>query len=91
MTSSEITFVMAGENRKEFKREFTILLGLPLLIIVWQKSCELCQMNCILSVNVSICPSGFVRATLCTTLWVQDYVVHHQPAFSQFCFFLVVF
>ena len=24
-------------------------------------------------------PSGFVRPTLCTTSWVQDYVVHHQP------------
>ena len=23
--------------------------------------------------------SGFVRAKLCTTLWVQDYVVHHRP------------
>ncbi len=28
----------------------------------------------------SICPSGFVGAMLCTTLWVQDYFVHHQPA-----------
>ena len=29
---------------------------------------------------LSVCLSGFVRPTLCTTLWVQDYIVHHQPA-----------
>ena len=29
----------------------------------------------------SVCfPSGFVSATMCTTLWVQDYIVHHGPA-----------
>ncbi len=28
----------------------------------------------------SVCVSRFVRATLCTTLKVQDYVVHHRPA-----------
>ena len=29
---------------------------------------------------LSACLSGVVRAKLCTTSWVQDYVVHHQPA-----------
>ena len=34
--------------------------------------------NMMLSVYVCVCE--FVRATLCTTSTVQDYVVHHQPA-----------
>ncbi len=29
--------------------------------------------------SVCVCGGGVVRATLCTTLWVQDYVVHHRP------------
>ncbi len=32
------------------------------------------------SVRLSVNLSGFVRPTLCTTLWVQDYVLHHWPA-----------
>ncbi len=31
------------------------------------------------SICLSVCLSGFVRSILCTTLWVQDYVVHHRP------------
>ena len=34
----------------------------------------------ILLVSLSVCVSGLVRPTLCTTLWVQDCVVHHRPA-----------
>ncbi len=29
---------------------------------------------------VCVCLCGFLRATLCTTSWVQEYVVHHRPA-----------
>ena len=29
---------------------------------------------------VCLCGFGFVRATLCTTSWVQDHIVHHRPA-----------
>ena len=29
---------------------------------------------------VCVCVCVFVRAMLCTTSWVQDYIVHHRPA-----------
>ncbi len=34
----------------------------------------------ILRLVASVHLSGFVRAMLCTTSWVQDYAVHHRPA-----------
>ena len=31
---------------------------------------------------LSVCLSGFVRPSLFSTSWVQDYVVHHRPTVS---------
>ncbi len=33
-------------------------------------------------VCLTLCLSGFVRPTLCTTVWVQDYIVHHRAGRS---------
>ncbi len=40
-----------------------------------------CTSNTHLYVCPSICLTGFVEPTLCTTLLVQGYVMHHRPAF----------
>ncbi len=34
----------------------------------------------IVSLDVCVCRGGVVRPTLCTTSWVQDYIVHRRPA-----------
>ncbi len=45
---------------------------------IFEPTCAFCTVGSYAS--LSVCPSGFVRPTLCTTSWVQNYVVHQQPA-----------
>ena len=40
----------------------------------------LCQESKGIELVMSVCLCGFVRPTLCTTSWVQDYVVQYWPA-----------
>ena len=56
--------------------------------------------NCFITLRISswgtkngpvclcVCGGGVVKATLCTTSWVQDYVAHHGPALctTDLCF-----